>query len=128
MSRVQDDRHYEASWKKLTPVPGLIVTIVLSLLLLIAYLRGSTFTGASVNFVENNRDTVAIVVQIISVFLGILNSWALRTLCIERYHSAELRTNSSRKGTYTIGTAALGVQTPPAQHFQINQCLAYFPP
>ena len=72
-------RQKETAFKKLAVVPGLALSTVLSLLLLVANLRGTNFSGPVVNFVINNRDSVALIVQVISVLLGVLDVWALRT-------------------------------------------------
>ena len=125
MPRARDDRQYEAAWKKLTAVPGMVVTIVLSLLLLAASLRGSTFT-TGVDFVQSNRDSVAIIVQVVSVFFGILNSWALRTLCTREHRKSECYTNLSRESAHALCTATLGVQGIPIKYSEIYQRLAHF--
>ena len=72
MAQRERSDQYERTSLKLSAVPGMVLTLVLSLVLFVANRRGSSFTGSGVNLVADNRDTVALIVQVISmsVFLS----------------------------------------------------------
>lgn len=63
-------RKFEILSSKLHPVSGLLLTTIITLLLVAVSARNATLSGEIVLLVNNHRDSVAIVVQILSALLG----------------------------------------------------------
>ena len=75
MERTKDRN---VSWlEKILPVPGLLLTTLLAIgLFATKFDHWASSRGFAV-YVDNNRSTIGLIVQVISQFLGMLNVYAL---------------------------------------------------
>ena len=66
------------SWlEKVLPVPGLLLTTLLAIGLFASKFDHWASSRAVAVFVDNNRPTLGLIVQVISQFLGLTNVYAL---------------------------------------------------
>ena len=65
---------------KLSPVLGLLLTTIITLLLIAVNARNTISTGEIVQLVSHHRDSVALIVQVMSGLLGFIHVFALRML------------------------------------------------
>lgn len=74
----KNERQYERTLSKVVPVPGLICTSGIAFLLLAWNIRGGSLAGSIVGLVASRRGSIAFAVQIVSMLLGTLETFALR--------------------------------------------------
>ncbi len=65
------------AWEKSFAIPGLVVTTVMTLFLLVAHLSGWSSSVHQVNLMRTHKASVAVAVQIIAHLLGTLQVYAL---------------------------------------------------